>query len=33
MVEAQSDELCEEKVNEIIDAMRRAGKLLKVRAK
>ena len=33
MVEALTDELCEEKVDEIIDAMRRAGKLLKVRAK
>ena len=33
MVEAQTDELCEQKVDEIIDAMRRAGKLLKVRAK
>ena len=31
MVEALTDELCEEKVNEIIDAMRSAGKLLKVR--
>lgn len=31
MVEALTDELCEEKVNEIIDAMRKAGKLLKVR--
>ncbi len=33
MVEAQTDELCEEKVDEIIDAMRQAGKLLKVREK
>ena len=31
MVEALTDELCEEKVNEIIEAMRSAGKLLKVR--
>ena len=31
MVEALTDELCEEKVNEIIEAMRKAGKLLKVR--
>ena len=31
MVEALTDELCEEKVDEIIDAMRSAGKLLKVR--
>lgn len=31
MVEALTDELCEEKVDEIIEAMRSAGKLLKVR--
>ena len=29
----ETDALCEEKVDEIIDAMRRAGKLLKVREK
>ena len=31
MVEAGSEELCEEKVDEIIDAMRKAGKLIKVK--
>jgi len=31
MVEATSLELCEEKVDEIIDAMRVAGKLIKVK--
>ena len=31
MVEATSHELCEEKVDFIIDAMRKAGKLIKVK--
>jgi len=31
MVEASTEELCEEKVDEIIDAMRTAGKLIKVK--
>ena len=31
MVEATSQELCEEKVDQIIDAMRVAGKLIKVK--
>ena len=31
MVEATSQELCEQKVDEIIDAMRQAGKLIKVK--
>ena len=31
MVEASTEELCEEKVDEIIDAMRNAGKLIKVK--
>ena len=31
MVEAGTKELCEEKVNEVIEAMRRAGKLVKVK--
>ena len=31
MVEATSDELCEEKVDYIIDAMRKCGKLIRVK--
>ena len=31
MVEATTQELCEEKVDQIIDAMRQAGKLIKVK--
>ena len=31
MVEATSQELCEEKVDQIIDAMRQAGRLIKIK--